>query len=164
MRWFLLPFEARQILCSGETFAIEPPFRPLEYPDGDQTLLRSVGEVGSYGRHYSVDEQIIQQMSSPRNQNLDAFKTKVDKIRDKSKTKANSKAENNGESDIKKECGVENGTPTCDSGLCVLSGERGPPQTVHGVFEPVLDAGETSYFFVLSQNSQMALSVELFFL
>ena len=51
-----------------------------------------------------------------------------------SKAEASSKAENNGDSDIKKESGDENGTPTCDSGLCVLSGERKPPQTVHGVF------------------------------
>ena len=140
MRWFLLPFEARQILCSGETtIAVEPPFRPLVYPD-DQTLLKSVGDVGSYGRHYSIDEQIVQQISSNSGEaarNLDAFTDKErvlkDKIKTKSKTKVDGKAPLHPEktSDKTNENGVENGTSACDSQLCVLSGERGPPQPVH---------------------------------
>ena len=140
LRWFLLPFEARQILCSGETIAVEPPFRPLEYPD-DRTLIKSVGDVGSYGRHYSVDEQISSlrhRNPGEASRNLDASKTKESvakaKVKAKAKTKADTKHPEKNNSDIKMESGAENGTPTCDSGLCVLSGERGPPQTVHGVF------------------------------
>ena len=161
LRWFLLPFEARQILCSGETIAVDPPFCPLEYPD-DQTLLKSVGDVGSYGRHYSIDEQIVQQISSNHGEaarDLDAFSDKErgfkDKIKTKSKTKSANKASLHPEktSDKKNENGVENGTSACESQLCVLSGERGPPQPVHvkrggwrspptSLFRPFLEAVE----------------------
>ena len=139
LRWFLLPFEAKQILCSGETLAVEPPFRPPEWPDISSPEAAS--HVGSYGRRCSVDERFVRLVSSVRNTNHGAFKTKdrSSKVKITANRKASSRAETNG-SGVKKENGVdEDGTATCgDSsagGLCVLNGERGPPRTVHGGFE-----------------------------
>ena len=74
LRWFLLPFEAKQILCSGETLAVEPPFRPPEWPD--LSSPEAASDVGSYGRRCSVGERIVRLVSSVRNANHVAVKTK----------------------------------------------------------------------------------------
>ena len=154
LRWFLLPSEAKRILCSGSSIAAKPPFQPLEYPD-DQKLLKSVGDVGSYGGgRYSAEGQILELISSlrlrhPRSHEV-AAKTK------------NGEKESEGH-----RASAENGTTTCDdagqgnatcdAGQCVLpngGSDRGPARALAvpkgggwrsppaSLFRPFLEAAE----------------------
>ena len=71
LRWFVLPVEAKQLLCFGGGSGVPepPPFQPVEYPSDAALVVKSVSDVGSVGGggSYSVDDRVMELVLSIQN-------------------------------------------------------------------------------------------------
>ena len=141
LRWFLLPFEAKQILTAGDSFSVKPPFRVRSWASTEKSNTDPCS-VGSYGgTGYTTDSEVAELLQgNASNQHIDWHKTAS-----KSRHKVNGKTEPAEESPEK--------NVSCDDGLCVLKGDRGPAPVVKPVksgwrsppkeiFRPFLEAME----------------------
>jgi hypothetical protein len=132
LRWFLLPFEAKQIMCSGDAFKVVPPFTVKSYADDDDTAAPGIGSVGSYGKRYAMTKEVKSVLNFkpvPQQWTKTTKKQQAQTAADKEKSVVSDVKVSNTNGDAEKEKPGDKaaGGESCDTGACVLSGERAAP-------------------------------------